>query len=89
MQRVTPSTSVPPCVSLSSSGSTFSEVAAYEFTTLTCVPGVVRYRGAKLQMLDLPGIIEGAKDGISAPMYLLGPTHCQCVPCHLNHHDTR
>ncbi|KAG8346355.1 50S ribosome binding GTPase putative B C terminal region of MMR HSR1 domain [Trypanosoma vivax] len=43
--------------------STHSEVAAYEFTTLTCVPGVVSYRGAKLQMLDLPGIIEGAKDG--------------------------
>jgi small GTP-binding protein len=43
--------------------SSFSEVAAYEFTTLTCVPGVVKYRGAKLQMLDLPGIIEGAKDG--------------------------
>lgn len=43
--------------------STFSEVGAYEFTTLTCVPGVVNYRGAKLQMLDLPGIIEGAKDG--------------------------
>lgn len=42
---------------------TFSEVGAYEFTTLTCVPGVVEYRGAKLQMLDLPGIIEGAKDG--------------------------
>lgn len=43
--------------------STFSEVADYEFTTLTCVPGIVNYRGAKLQMLDLPGIIEGAKDG--------------------------
>lgn len=43
--------------------SSHSEVAAYEFTTLTCVPGVVSYRGAKLQMLDLPGIIEGAKDG--------------------------
>eukprot|EP00662_Eupelagonemidae_sp_cell21_P002594 gene2594-59625_t len=24
---------------------TFSEVAAYEFTTLTCVPGVVNYGG--------------------------------------------
>ena len=41
----------------------FSEVGAYEFTTLTCVPGVVEYKGAKIQMLDLPGIIEGAKDG--------------------------
>jgi len=41
----------------------YSEVAAYEFTTLTTVPGVIRYKGAKIQLLDLPGIIEGAKDG--------------------------
>lgn len=40
-----------------------SEIAAYEFTTLTTVPGFIKYRGAKIQMLDLPGIIEGAKDG--------------------------
>ncbi|KAI9307766.1 developmentally-regulated GTP-binding protein 1 [Cunninghamella echinulata] len=42
---------------------THSEVGAYEFTTLTTVPGIIQYKGAKLQILDLPGIIEGAKDG--------------------------
>lgn len=30
---------------------------------LTTVPGCVMYNGAKIQMLDLPGIIQGAKDG--------------------------
>lgn len=42
---------------------TFSEVAAYEFTTLTAVPGIIHYKGARIQLIDLPGIIEGAKDG--------------------------
>ena len=40
-----------------------SEVAAYEFTTLTTVPGQIMCNGAAIQMLDLPGIIQGAKDG--------------------------
>ncbi|KAF3004896.1 hypothetical protein E8E13_006398 [Curvularia kusanoi] len=39
-----------------------SEAAAYEFTTLTTVPGQVMYNGAKIQVLDFPGIIQGSKD---------------------------
>jgi len=42
---------------------TDSEAAAYEFTTLTCIPGVIHYNDAKIQLLDLPGIIEGASEG--------------------------
>jgi len=42
---------------------TQSEQAAYEFTTLTCIPGNLIYRGTKIQLLDLPGIIEGAAHG--------------------------
>jgi uncharacterized protein len=42
---------------------TQSEAASYEFTTLTCIPGVIHYNDAKIQLLDLPGIIEGAAQG--------------------------
>ncbi len=30
---------------------------------LTCIPGVIHYNDAKIQLLDLPGIIEGAAEG--------------------------
>ena len=42
---------------------TESTAAAYEFTTLTCIPGNIYVRGTKIQLLDLPGIIEGAAHG--------------------------
>ena len=40
-----------------------SKVGAYDFTTIDVVPGVLEYNGAHIQVLDLPGLIEGASSG--------------------------
>lgn len=40
-----------------------SRVGDYDFTTLRAVPGVLSHRGAHIQVLDLPGVTEGAARG--------------------------
>ena len=58
----------------------FSEAASYEFTTLTCIPGVIHHKGAKIQLLDLPGIIEGAKDGKGRGRQVISTARtCHCI----------
>lgn len=74
---------------------TQSAMASYEFTTLTCIPGmlssllppdddhqsllmhvnnigVIDYKDAKIQLLDLPGIIEGASKGRGRGKQVIG-----------------
>jgi len=40
-----------------------SKIGAYAFTTLTVVPGVMNHNHAKIQVLDVPGLIKGASTG--------------------------
>ena len=57
---------------LSTFTATKSEAASYEFTTLTCIPGIIDYKNTRIQLLDLPGIIEGASEGKGRGRQVIG-----------------
>jgi len=40
-----------------------SKVAAYAFTTLDAIPGLMEYKQARIMVIDLPGIIKDASRG--------------------------
>ncbi len=48
------------------------EVGDYRFTTLRPAAGVVNVGGARVQLLDLPGLVAGAREGAGGGRALLG-----------------
>ena len=50
-------------LNLLTEGNTNSKVASYDFTTVTAIPGMMDIEDAKIQLIDLPGIILGAAAG--------------------------
>ncbi len=40
-----------------------SKIGDFDFTTIKVIPGVMEYNSAKIQVLDVPGVIEGVSRG--------------------------
>ncbi|MHA2007788.1 MAG: GTPase [Promethearchaeota archaeon] len=59
-------------LNLLTEGDTKSKVAAYDFTTITAIPGMMNIEDAKIQLIDLPGIILGAATGKGKGKQVLG-----------------
>jgi len=59
-------------LNLLTEGDTHSKVAAYDFTTVTAIPGMMDIEDAKIQLIDLPGIILGAATGKGKGKEVLG-----------------
>jgi len=49
-----------------------SDVGAYAFTTLSAVPGLLKYKYAGIQIIDVPGIVSGAASGRGRGREVLG-----------------
>ncbi len=49
-----------------------TKIAAYEFTTLKAIPATININGAYFQIIDLPGLIEGASEDIGGGKRFIG-----------------
>ena len=49
-----------------------SQVGDYDFTTVTAIPAILEVNGVKIQLLDLPGILQGACTGYGKGKQVLG-----------------